>query len=100
MFKLIKKARLQIAVFVLAIGGAFATNAMSGNSLSQVDAYQRIDSQGFDCVVLEFTCDTDGNLPCTYVTDVGNESVYGLHEDPITQEIKCSLPLYEPRIDM
>lgn len=93
MFKFIKTAKLQIAVFVLAIGGAFATNAMSGSATTLVDGYQRIDSDGFECSEPLWVCDTTPGEPCTYEVNGIAEEMYGLHYDTNLQAIVCSLPL-------
>lgn len=91
MFKFIKTAKLQIAVFVLAIGGAFATNAMSGSATTLVNGYQKIDDEGLDCRELPVVCSTIPNdSPCTYALSA-TEVVEVFHK-----EIVCTIPLFEP----
>ncbi|KUF46478.1 hypothetical protein AS361_04915 [Myroides marinus] len=94
MKRFLKSAGLPIGVFALAIGSAFATNAMKSSQLS-VPAYQKIDSNGLVCTPREATCDIEGAVTCTWAEGSTMHNLYGLQEDPISKETVCTLPLFK-----
>ncbi|MEC4028745.1 DUF6520 family protein [Myroides odoratimimus] len=94
MKKFLKSAGLPIAVFALAIGSAFATNAMK-NTLSVVQGYQQIDGIGLECEP-RVICDTNpSDLICTWKIGSVNHALFGLHMDPVLGQTACTLPLYK-----
>lgn len=95
MKKFLKSAGLPIGVFALAIGSAFATNAMSNSSLFAThDAFQKIDSNGLVCIKQD-RCQDTGTMLCTWLNPETNqnEQLYGKADvsDPSTV---CTKPLY------
>ncbi|MGG5578131.1 MULTISPECIES: DUF6520 family protein [unclassified Myroides] len=91
MKKFFKTAVMPIAVFVLAIGAAFATNAMK-NTLAVVPGYQKIDSKGLVCEQKDM-CDTQGVELCTWFDGSTNHPLYGKTVDPISGQTVCTLQL-------
>lgn len=94
MKKFLKSAGLPIAVFALAIGSAFATNAVK-NAQTIVPGYQKMDNDGLVCNERE-SCTTEFNsLVCTWKDASETTHVlYGLQEDLELNETVCTLPLY------
>lgn len=92
MKKFLKLAGLPIGVFALAIGSAFATNAMK-SSLAIVPGYQKIDENGLECFDPKVMCDTGGTIACTWTVGTTTHNLYG-EQGPIGQTA-CTLPLYE-----
>ncbi|MDM1094910.1 MULTISPECIES: DUF6520 family protein [Myroides] len=95
MKRFLKSAGLPIGVFALAIGSAFATNAMK-NTLSVEPGYQRIDSQGLECDDPEVMCDSQGTVTCTW-KDASNitHNLYGKRFNEALNKTVCTLPLYK-----
>lgn len=93
MKRFLKSAGLPIGVFALAIGSAFATNAMK-STLSVEPGYQKIDSQGLECFNSEEMCSTSDGPVCTW-KDAANvtHTLYGKQDDPILGRTVCTLPL-------
>lgn len=98
MKKFLKSAGLPILVFGLAIGGAFATNAMK-NVQTLVPGYQKIDSQGLECFDPEVMCSTEFSEELCTWTDASDidHPLYDKEFNPVLNRTVCTLPLY--RID-
>lgn len=86
---------MPILVFGLAIGGAFATNAMK-NVQTLVPGYQKIDSQGLECEQKEMCSTEFSEELCTW-TDASNidHPLYDKEFNPILNQTVCTLPLYK-----
>ncbi|MCP1994350.1 DUF6520 family protein [Flavobacterium sp. HSC-61S13] len=65
MRKFLKSAGLPIGVIVLAMGSAFATNAIKNANLLSEPGYQQLDSEGFTCVE-RTECSEFGSKVCTW----------------------------------
>lgn len=67
MKKFLKSAGLPIGVFALAIGGAFATNAIKNSQLFVDEAaFQKMDTNGSVCIEKR-QCNTTDSKVCTWV---------------------------------
>lgn len=95
MKKFLKSASMPILVFGLAIGGAFATNAMK-NVQTLVPGYQKIDEDGLECTNRITLCTTEEGSICTW-TDASNidHPLFGMQENEDLNETVCTLPLYK-----
>ncbi|WP_353102804.1 DUF6520 family protein [Myroides odoratus] len=93
MKKFFKTAAMPMAVFAIAIGSAFATNAMKNERMS-VDAYQRMDTQGLVCQEKNEACEITGVEPCTWFDGSIEHPLYGLQKNALDQTV-CTLKLYK-----
>lgn len=67
MKKFMKTAGWQIGAFVLAIGAAFATNAMKDTAMFPFEiGYQKLNLDATNCQV-RIMCDTQGDPVCTWL---------------------------------
>lgn len=92
MKKFLKNAGLQIGVFALAIGAAFATNAMknSNSILAEEDGYLQTGSIA-NCE-FKARCSTIEGPVCTWQEAPGvKHQLYGLNES----ETSCTVELYQ-----
>ncbi|AJH14482.1 DUF6520 family protein [Myroides profundi] len=95
MKRFLKSAGLPIGVFALAIGSAFATNAMKNNALT-VPAYQQIDSKGVTCTPRIASCDINGSEACTWEEAPSlQHNLYGMEFDEELNQTVCTLRLYK-----
>lgn len=94
MKKNLKSAGLPIGVFALAIGSAFATNAMK-NAQTIVPAYQKMDNDGLVCELREATCDINGTVTCTWIDGSNTYELYAEKFDEELNTTVCTLPLYQ-----
>lgn len=89
----LKSAGLPIGVFALAIGSAFATNAIKDSKLfATEDGYQKLDSQGVSCVKI-MDCSTVFGPTCTWeeAPDVVHQ-LYG--KQKVGSQTLCTKALY------
>ncbi|MDR2223130.1 MAG: DUF6520 family protein [Flavobacteriaceae bacterium] len=96
MKKFLKSAGLPIGVFALAIGSAFATNAMkSSNLFATEQGYQKLDSDGLSCVP-QIDCSTIQGPACTW-KDAQNitHNLFGMQE--VAGQTVCTKVLYRAR---
>lgn len=94
MKKFMKSAGWQIGAFVLAIGAAFATNAMKDTTMFPFEpGYQRLNVEATNCQV-RIMCDTQNTgVLCTWTVGSTIHNLYGLvNEGGVT---KCTKPLYK-----
>ncbi|MDM1039118.1 hypothetical protein HX045_15450 [Myroides odoratimimus] len=91
MKKFLKSAGLPIGVFALAIGSAFATNAVK-NAQTIVPGYQKMDNDGLVCRERTM-CDTQGDIACTWIEGSTEHLLYG-KQGPIENTV-CTLPLFK-----
>lgn len=83
---------LPVAVFVFAITGAIATNAMEKRNASNtalVSGYEKI---GSECVFRNQCENTERSFMCTVGNVNGTPQLYGI--DPVSGD--CNLPLWRP----
>lgn len=94
MKKFLKSAGLPIGVFALAIGSAFATNAIkSSNLFATEDGYQKLDSQGVNCVKI-MDCSTVFGPTCTWEESPGVvHQLYGKQQ--VENQTLCTKILYK-----
>lgn len=96
MKKFIRTTGLSIGVFVLAIGAAFATNAMKDNGtlLADKEGYIQQNSK-YSCLKTNVMCSTIESEFCTWEESLGDEhQLYDLTKDSNGVTI-CSVPLYK-----
>ncbi|WP_158210630.1 DUF6520 family protein [Myroides phaeus] len=93
MRKFLKSAGLPIGVFALAIGSAFATNAMKNVNPDRVIGYQQLDSEELTCVK-KIECAVLGSQVCTWNDPVTNldHNLYGMEAE--SNETSCTRPLF------
>ncbi len=98
MKKFLKNAGLQIGVFALAIGAAFATNAMKNAEMQVTDriGYIQVNNDKYHCENKNVMCSTAGIVLCTWYDAVNNKNVqlYELDSSNPTATF-CSEPLYQ-----
>lgn len=77
MKKFLKSAGLPIGVFALAIGSAFATNAMKNAEMQTTDrvGYIQLDNNMYHCEIKNVTCSTSGIEICTWRDAVTNQDI-------------------------
>ncbi|MGG5599618.1 DUF6520 family protein [Myroides sp. C8-3] len=94
MKKFFKTAAMPMAVFAIAIGSAFATNAFKNEQVES--AYQRIDSQGLTCIVKEESC-TPEQTPelCTWFDGASDHDLYGMEYNANLKKTVCTKKLYK-----
>lgn len=96
MKKFMKTAGWQIGAFVLAIGAAFATNAMKDTTLFATEmGYLPMNTEATVCDD-KIECSTIINELCTWrnpITSIDHQ-VFGLEADPISGLTKCTKKLY------
>ncbi|WP_163516792.1 DUF6520 family protein [Gelidibacter japonicus] len=93
MKKFLKNAGLRIGVFALAIGAAFATNAMKNSNFAVEDGYQPLDTEGVTCIKRAECTDILGPV-CTWkdpVTNISHE-LFGMEEN--NGQTVCTKRLY------
>ncbi|MDM1519401.1 DUF6520 family protein [Myroides odoratimimus] len=97
MKKFLKSAGLPIGVFALAIGSAFATNAMKNvqlNSTDRIGHYELDSDNEFSCVQTNITCSTISDGPiCTWYDAVNNQERTLYEKDELTMQ--CPTVLYQ-----
>lgn len=94
MKKFLKSAGLPIGVFALAIGSAFATNAMKSPLAIEL-GYQKIDDEGLECSIPRAMCTTDFNPQlCTWTVGGTTHTLYGKQTVPVLGTV-CTKPLYQ-----
>ncbi|MDM1457306.1 hypothetical protein HX025_11690 [Myroides odoratimimus] len=93
MKKFLKSAGLPIGVFALAIGSAFATNAMKSPLAIEL-GYQKIDEDGFECFDPVITCSTVEGPVCTWNDGTTTHTLYGKHTVSNVGTV-CTKPLYQ-----
>lgn len=93
MKKFLKSAGLPIGVFALAIGSAFATNAVK-NSFALEQGYQKIDEDGLECEPRVMCSDT-GTVFCTWSIGSTTHRVYGEQFNKDLNKTVCTKPLYQ-----
>lgn len=97
MKKFMKTAGWQIGAFVLAIGAAFATNAMKDNTMFVTeDGYLPMNTEATICDY-KIESSTDGIVFCTWQDPITllNHRVYGKITDPLTLKTKCIKTLFK-----
>ncbi|MDM1352199.1 DUF6520 family protein [Myroides marinus] len=93
MKRFLKSAGLPIGVFALAIGSAFATNAMK-NSFTLEQGYQKIDEIGLECEP-KVMCSTEFDAQlCTWTVGTTTHNLYGEQFDKELNKTVCTKPLY------
>ncbi|MBB1137971.1 DUF6520 family protein [Myroides sp. WP-1] len=92
MKKFFKTAAMPMAVFAIAIGSAFATNAMKSDKIIEI-AYQKIDAKGVICIAKPESCDITGSQTCTWFDGITNHQLYGMQFDSDSGQTVCTLPL-------
>lgn len=94
MKRFLKSAGLPIGVFALAIGSAFATNAMK-SPLANESGFQKIDGQGVECFDPKVMCSTDIKPElCTWTVGTTTHNLYGKQFDPVLNKTVCTKTLY------
>ncbi|MCA4808019.1 hypothetical protein HX038_16580 [Myroides odoratimimus] len=91
MKRFLKSAGLPIGVFALAIGSAFATNAMK-NTFATEPGYQKIDEDGLECFDPKVMCSTIEGPVCTWDDGTTTHTLYGEQIVPILGTV-CTKPL-------
>jgi len=91
MKKFLKSAGLPIGVFALAIGSAFATNAMK-SSLALEQGYQKIDNDGLVCRD-RIMCDSGPGPVCTWNDGINTHILYGMEFNKDLNETVCTKTL-------
>lgn len=94
MKKFMKTAGWQIGAFVLAIGAAFATNAMKGSTMFPFEnGYLPMNQAATVCLDPEISCDTQIRAQfCTWTIGMTPHQIYGkVTEAGVT---KCIKELY------
>ena len=94
MKKFFKTAAMPMAVFAIAIGSAFATNAMKNEQIAE-DSYQKMDSQGVVCIKKVASCDINGATVCTWSDGIIDHQLYGKEFNPKLNETVCTRLLYK-----
>jgi hypothetical protein len=87
------KQLIPIAVFALAIAGAFTTHAMNERSktFALVQGYARLDPQGDECEEHD-ECSTAGNgYVCTIGYTPAGAQLFGINSAG-----RCTIPVYRP----
>jgi len=92
MKKFFKTAAMPMAVFAIAIGSAFATNAMKSTFAAE-QGYQQLDNVGIECIQ-RASCDTDGTVTCTWKVGSVTHNLYGMQFDSNLGRTACTKPLY------
>ncbi|GAQ14847.1 hypothetical protein MODO_2539 [Myroides odoratimimus] len=94
MKKFLKSAGLPIGVFALAIGSAFATNAVK-NALVLEPGYQKIDELGLECNDPKVMCSTEFDTQlCTWTVGSTTHTLYGEEFDSDLNQTVCTKTLY------
>lgn len=77
MKKFLKSAGLPIGVFALAIGSAFATNAMKNAEMQTTDrvGYIQLDNNMYHCEIKNVTCSTINGPLCSWFDAINNKDV-------------------------
>lgn len=91
MKKFLKSASMPILVFGLAIGGAFATNAMK-NVQATEPGYQKLDNDGLVCTE-RIMCDSGPGPVCTWDDGINTHILYGLEFNEDLNETVCTKTL-------
>lgn len=94
MKKFMKTAGWQIGAFVLAIGAAFATNAMKDTTFFATEmGYQQLNSDPLDCQD-RIMCNIEGTELCTWKIGAVTHNLYGKVE--VSPGVtKCIKPLFK-----
>jgi hypothetical protein len=87
------KQVLPVAVFVLAIAGAFTTHAMNERSktLAPVQGFLRLDPNGNTCQVQDECSTVNNGIVCTVGLEDDAPQLYGKNSAE-----KCTVPIYRP----
>ncbi|MDM1405550.1 hypothetical protein HX039_15800 [Myroides marinus] len=93
MKKFLKSAGLPIGVFALAIGSAFATNAMKSPLAIEL-GYQKIDDEGLECSIPRAMCSDTGTVFCTWTVGTTTHRLYGKQTVPDVGTV-CTKTLYQ-----
>jgi len=92
---IVSKQLIPVAVFALAIAGAFTTSAMEKNSraLDPIQGFKRLNPAG-DCNNEQsYSCSTDNLTPiCRVSSSSSSQQVYGKNENGA-----CTVEVYRPQ---
>lgn len=93
MKKFLKNAGLQIGIFALAIGVAFATNGVKNNGYAVEIGYQQLNNEGLSCIKRTDCSDVPGPI-CTWKDPVTNitHNLFGMEEK--NGQTVCTKKLY------
>jgi hypothetical protein len=87
------KQVVPVAVFALAIAGAFTTHAMSEHSktLAPVQGYLRLDPEGDECEERDECSTVNNGIVCTVGLVPAGAQLYGKNSAD-----NCTIPIYRP----